>query len=128
MIEGYVSSGVGTEINRHKRSIRRLIEAIGKGENYFPFLITNGSRTYWYFLPIRSKNMGKKYIKEVNRIIVWSPKYQKSLKQEDIELFQDYKKRWEEKVGIELKTNVLDYYKPLDSLIDLALQKWLERI
>ncbi len=31
-------------------------------------------------------------------------------------------------MGEELKTEVLDAYKSLDSLIDLALEKWLERL
>ncbi|NET25212.1 hypothetical protein [Okeania sp. SIO1I7] len=55
LIEGYVSSGVGTEINRHKRSMQKLIEAIEKGGHYFQFTI--GNRRYYCSLPI-SKNMG----------------------------------------------------------------------
>ncbi|MGB3513773.1 MAG: hypothetical protein WBA93_32110 [Microcoleaceae cyanobacterium] len=34
LIEGYVSSGVGTEINKHKRSMQKLIEAIQIGGNW----------------------------------------------------------------------------------------------
>ncbi|NER05029.1 MAG: DUF91 domain-containing protein [Okeania sp. SIO3C4] len=132
LIEGYVSSGIGTEINRHKRSIQKLIEAIEKGGNHFSFTIGGGgrrysigSRRYYCFLPI-SKNMGKKYIKEVNRIIKY-PKHPKPLTREDIDLFQHHKKLWETKIGEKLKTEVLDAYKSLDLLIDLALEKWLER-
>lgn len=91
LIEGYVSSGVGTEINKHKKSIQRLIGAIEKGGNYFNFTI--GGRRYYCSLPI-SKNMGEKYIKEVNRIIKY-PKHPKPLTREDIDLFEHYKKLWE---------------------------------
>lgn len=45
-----------------------------------------------------------------------------------MELFKHYKKLWEARIGEELKTEVLDCYKPLDSLIDLALEKWLSRL
>ena len=107
-----------------KFNIKRLIEAIEKGGNHFHFTI--GNRRYYCSLPI-SKNMGEKYIKEVNKIIKY-PKNIKPLTREDIELFNHYKKLWEARIGEELKTEVLDCYKSLDSLIDLALEKWRSRL
>ncbi|MGB3513774.1 MAG: hypothetical protein WBA93_32115 [Microcoleaceae cyanobacterium] len=71
--------------------------------------------------------MGKKYIQEVRRIFKY-PKDQKPLTYEDLEIFKHYKKIYEARIGKELKTEVLDAYKSLDSLIDLALEKWLERL
>ena len=41
-----------------------------------------------------------------------------------MKLFRDEKKLWEATAGKELKTEFLDADKSLDSLIDLALQKW----
>ncbi|NER05387.1 MAG: hypothetical protein F6K17_23755 [Okeania sp. SIO3C4] len=56
------------------------------------------------------------------------PKNSKPLTCEDIELFKHYKKLWEVRIGEELKTEILDCYKSLDSLIDLALEKWRSRL
>ncbi|NEP05664.1 MAG: hypothetical protein F6K34_13040, partial [Okeania sp. SIO4D6] len=102
LIEGYVSSGVGTEINRHKRSMQKLIEAIEIGGNYSQFSIDIGNRIYYFSLPI-SKNMREKYIKAVLRIMKY-PKKPKPLTCEDMELFKHYKKLWEARIGEELKT------------------------
>ncbi len=131
LIEGYVSSGVGTEINRYKRSIQKLIEAIELGGNWsikyqYGWSMIILGKHYDCYLPIKENLLGK-YVKEVNRIMRY-PKHPKPLIREDIELFKHYKQLWEARMGEELKTDVLDAYKSLDSLIDLALQKWLERI
>ncbi|MGD1715272.1 endonuclease NucS domain-containing protein [Dapis sp. BLCC M172] len=122
LIEGYVSSGVETEINRYKRSIKRLIEAIEIGGYFSQFILGR----HICSLPIK-RSITDKYIKEVNRIIKY-PKHPKPLTREDIELFQYHKNLYEARTGQELQTEVLDAYKSLDSLVDLALQKWLERI
>lgn len=93
LIEGYVSSGVGTEINRHKRSMQKLIEAIEKGGDwsrrwkYGWSEITVGG--YSCYLPIK-ESMVYKYVKEVNKIIKY-PKNIKPLTKEDMELFKHYK-------------------------------------
>ncbi|NEQ77228.1 MAG: DUF91 domain-containing protein [Okeania sp. SIO2C9] len=122
LIEGYVSSGIGTEINRHKRSIQKLIEAIERGGDFYQFILGK----YICSLPIK-KSTTNQYIKEVNKILRYI-KHSKSLTCEDIILFNYHKKLWEARIGTEFKPNVLDYYKSLDSLIDLVLEKWLARL
>ncbi len=97
LIEGYVSSGVGTEINRHKRSIHKLIEGIEIGGDWsikcqYAWSMIIVGRHYNCYLPIKESMLGK-YVKEVN-IIMRYPKHPKPLTREDIELFKHYKKLW----------------------------------
>ncbi|MGK7921887.1 MAG: endonuclease NucS domain-containing protein [Trichodesmium sp.] len=127
LIEGYVSSGVGTEINKHKRSMQKLLEAIQTEGECSKITVTEKKIVKGiYSLPIKA-TMLDKYFKAVNKILS-DYEHGKLLISEDIELFKHYKKVSRERMGKELNSKVLDYYKSLESLIDLALEKWLERL
>ncbi|NES65023.1 MAG: hypothetical protein F6K24_07060 [Okeania sp. SIO2D1] len=127
LIEGYVSSGIGTKINKHKRSMQKLIEAIEtEGDCCKVTFIENKIVKGRYSLPIK-RTMLNKYFQIVNRILS-DYQHAKLLTYEDVELFKHYKKMSRERMRKELNSKVLDYYKSLDSLIDLALEKWLARL
>jgi hypothetical protein len=77
------------------------------------------------FSPIKSKTIVK-YEKEF-----WNNykklKQLQALTYEDVKLLEDYSKFYEEDKGKAIEI-IPSPYKNLDSLIDLALEKWLERV
>ncbi|MEB3277669.1 MAG: endonuclease NucS domain-containing protein [Lyngbya sp.] len=128
LIEGYVSSGIGTEINKQKRMTKNLIEAATLGQegqlSCFYHNYSNGSQ-YSVCLKI-SKNMIGKYVKLVNQVSRDIEDH-KLVIRENIELLEFHIKLLKEQINIERQLENLPY-KNLDSLIDLALEKWLERV
>ena len=144
LIEGYVSSGVGTEINKHKRSMQKLLEAIqgrnqGKrrGSSYIRYYNDKG-QMYHYTLPV-VQNTARKYLTAIRRIQSAGIE-KKPITYEDAEFINVQREIFKKKTGIEYKSQLIpnksleslqvDFnpYKSLDSLIDMALEKWLERL
>lgn len=130
LIEGYVSRGVGTEINRAKRNIQRIIDAIQKGDRgtYGSFYCYGyiGNTSYHISLPV-TKVMGEKYFREARRIGNDARK-NKTLLYEEIELKKMNNKMWEIETNIKFSSQVENYDRSLESLLDLALEKWSDRV
>ncbi len=141
LIEGYVSSGVGTEINRRKKDIENLITILQGSlklateieeikdrteQNIQYFRKNKRPRGSWELkLPIK-KSTVKRYLEAIRRIAS-SPENKKPITYEDTKLISLSRELSKQKRGIGI-TREFYPYKSLDSLIDLALQKWLERI
>lgn len=102
LIEGYVSAGVGTKITSYKRVIatrhRKIKEILGK--------------KYYY---ANHKDV-RQYIKDINKIKT-KVRDLEPLLYEEINYIKEY---------ID-KTDNLPY-KSLETLVDIALKKWLQRI
>jgi hypothetical protein len=137
LIEGYVSQGVGTEINKTKRRVQKIIDAIDEGGYHFRFTIKSYDRLgspISVRLPVKD-SVGKKYIQEIN-IIIRNSKLRKTLVCEEIELILSHEKLCEqarEKASMSpeyktLPSEVAGYDRSLESLLDLALEKWSDRV
>ncbi|MFZ1027477.1 MAG: endonuclease NucS domain-containing protein [Limnoraphis robusta] len=128
LIEGYVASGIGTEINKQKRMTKNLIEAATLGqEGQFSYFYHNASNGRQYSVSLKiTSNMMSKYIKLVNKV-GRDIDDNKIVLKEKIELLEFHIKLLKEQINIERKLEKIPY-KNLDSLIELALEKWLERV
>lgn len=127
LIEGYISSGIGTEINKQKRITKNLIEAatLGQEGQFSYFYCYDSGNKYMIYLNI-NQNMMNKYINLVNQTFK-DIEEKKAIIKENIELLELDNSFLKDKASIERKLENLPY-KNLDSLIDLALEKWLERV
>ncbi|MDY7002850.1 MAG: endonuclease NucS [Cyanobacteriota bacterium] len=141
LIEGYVSSGVGIEINRHKKDIENLItilqgslklvteieEIKDRTEPKIRYFTKNkGAHGSWELkLPVK-KSTAKRYLEAIRRIAS-SPEKKKPITYEDTKLISLSRELSKEKRGIGI-TREFYPYKPLDSLIELALEKWRSRL
>ncbi len=140
LIEGYVSSGIGTEINSRKKTLLNFISKISQFQFYTHQYIYYGKPCFYFLKDSSTRRINainiyldgenslmRRYIKEINHVQKYLH-YLKPITREDVML-------------IEFHTTMLnqivpeaDYkienipYKSLDSLIDLALEKWLERV
>ncbi len=138
LIEGYVSSGVGTEINRRKKDIENLITILQGSlklateieeikdrteQNIKYFRKNKRPRGSWELkLPIK-KSTVKRYLEAIRRIAS-SPENKKPITYEDTKLISFSRELSKENRGVGI-TREFYPYKSLDSLVDLALQKWL---
>ena len=125
LIEGYVTSGIGTEINKKKKAIMELNGTIRMRREWKKLQLEDQTQFRYNYSPIKSKTMAQ------YRSAVWnnfkSLQNRKSLTYEDVKLLEDYSKFSEEDTGKRIKI-IPSPYKSLDFLIDLALEKWLERV
>lgn len=131
LIEGYVASGMGTEINQRKRLIKNLLEKLENGyqpqENRFfsYFFYYHGNYRYSIHLQCSQKDTNN-YVKQTNmirkKIMTFKPVIYEEMKliEFEIEIIKG-------KTGIERELEKSPY-KSLNSLIHLALEKWLARI
>ncbi|ERT09241.1 hypothetical protein M595_0687 [Lyngbya aestuarii BL J] len=125
LIEGYIASGIGLQINKRKKAIMDLNGTIRVGREWKKLQLEDPTQFRYNFSPIKSKTMAK------YRSAVWntfkSLQNRKPLTYEDVKLLEDYSKFSEEDTGKGIKI-IPSPYKSLDFLIDLALEKWLERV
>ncbi|MGB3534261.1 MAG: endonuclease NucS domain-containing protein [Microcoleaceae cyanobacterium] len=127
LIEGYVSSGIGTEINKRKTMINSLINKIEYNEkkprNYFNY-VTYGEyhRLYLYL----SKKMTIRYVKLVNQISR-DIENDKVVSRSDLNLLELHKKLLKQQVNIDYKLNASPD-QSLNTLLDLTLERWLNRL
>ncbi|WP_254174570.1 endonuclease NucS domain-containing protein [Planktothrix pseudagardhii] len=127
LIEGYVARGMGTEINQRKRLIKNLFEKIKDGyesqENRFLSYFSYNNR---YIQLQCSRKYTHNYVKQTDmirkKIIIFKPVTYEEMKLIELDI-----KIIKEKTGIERELEKSPY-KSLNSLIDLALEKWLARI
>lgn len=133
LIEGYVSSGIGTELNLRRRSLNNIIKTIQNGHSGHSLPYTSylhyehkTGRKYHYSLPIHPLR-GKKYIKELNQTIqnIWND--EKPILYDEIEFYEFYIELIKNQTGLEHSFDC-NPYKSLENLIDLALEKWLARL
>lgn len=130
LIEGYVSTGIGTEINRHKRNVKSLIQALEpelqrkSWIGYYGFRHYENGKEYHYNL-MTTKNRAEQYLKEAKNVFRLV-REDDLLTYEDTEFISFYKQLIQKKTDIcpDLQPN----YKSLNSLLDLALEKWLHRL
>ncbi|MEA5497907.1 endonuclease NucS domain-containing protein [Limnoraphis robusta] len=125
LIEGYIASGIGLQLNKRKKAIMELNDTIRIRRELKKLQLEDPTQFRYNYLPIKSKTMAQ------YRSAVWnnfkSLHNRKSLTYEDVKLLEDYSKFSEEDTG--KRINIIPSpYKNLDSLIDLALEKWLERV
>ncbi|MBS0017167.1 MAG: DUF91 domain-containing protein [Arthrospira sp. SH-MAG29] len=126
LIEGYLSQGVGTEINRAKRNIQRIMDAIDRGGHFFDFYQYIGNCRYSRYLPIK-KSVGDQYIKETNRIIK-RLRDKKPLLYEEIKILYQDRERCKNELNQKPDYDFDSHDKTLGSLLDLALEKWSDRV
>ncbi|NES03912.1 MAG: hypothetical protein F6K22_14300 [Okeania sp. SIO2F4] len=138
MIEGYVSSGVGAEINRRKKDIENLITRLQESlklvteieeikDRIEQNILYNNAKIkrYRYHFPLKlpvKKSTAKKYIETIQRIAS-APENKKLITHEDTKLISLSRELSKQKRGIGI-TREFYPYKSLDLLIDLALEKW----
>ncbi|MGB3188710.1 MAG: hypothetical protein WBB43_04695, partial [Limnoraphis sp.] len=125
LVEGYISSGIGLQINKRKKAIMDLNGTIRTGRELKKLQLEDPTQFRYNYSPLKSKTIAK-YEKEF-----WNNykklKQLQALTYEDVKLLEDYSKFYEEDKGKAIKI-IPSPYKSLDSLIDLALEKWLERV
>ncbi|WP_354634815.1 endonuclease NucS domain-containing protein [Planktothricoides raciborskii] len=113
LIEGYVSSGIGAQITSQKKVIANLIEKFNP-EDY-------QSSVYWR----NARKWNRYYLKEFKRI-------QKQIEEEQPISWEDLKLRDKLQQFLEElrreKLSLKNPCKPLNYLVDLSLNKWLERL
>jgi len=125
LVEGYISSGIGLQINKRKKAIMDLNGTIRTGREWKKLQLEDPTLFRYNYSPLKSKTIAK-YEKEF-----WNNykklKQLQALTYEDVKLLEDYSKFYEEDKGKAIEI-IPSPYKNLDSLIDLALEKWLERV
>ncbi|CDM96541.1 MULTISPECIES: endonuclease NucS domain-containing protein [Limnospira] len=137
LIEGYVSKEVGNEINQTKRQVQKIIDAINQGG--YECWISMKSCDYFGFpftliLPVKN-SVGKKYVQAIKRICSYS-KHKKNLVYEEIYLSILHKNLCHKIIKNEsmrekfkaLPSEIWGYDRSLQSLLDLALEKWSDRV
>ncbi|HEY9783074.1 MAG TPA: endonuclease NucS domain-containing protein [Leptolyngbyaceae cyanobacterium] len=118
LVEGYVSEGIGTKITSHKRVIanrhKKLKELLAKKETYY------SNRMFF-----------RQYAKDINAIRN-KLSNRSPITHEEMQYFDE---GWEPATEEELQsletTTEFEYQIPyfsLNKIVDLALEKWLERI
>ncbi|WRH68521.1 MAG: endonuclease NucS [Planktothrix sp. GU0601_MAG3] len=131
LIEGYVASGMGTEINQRKRLIKNLFEKVENGyqpqENRFFSYCYYYHGNYRYSIHLQcSQKDTNNYVNQTNiihkKIMTFKPVTYEEMKLIELDI-----KIIKEKTGIERELEKSPY-KSLNNLIDLSLEKWLARI
>lgn len=157
LIEGYITSGIGTELNSRRRELNNLRKKIensrpvpakedylligrvrGTGRRiftmndrrrvsyqYFTEQDTSG-KEYDYYLSIDNQ-AGKQYrqiVKDINKNI---EDREKPVLFEEIAFHRFYVELVKAKTGLQ-KTLKINPYQSLEYLIDLALEKWFNRL
>lgn len=119
LIEGYVSEGIGTTINSRKRVIanrhKKLKELLAKNQTYY-------SNRNFFRQDAKDINAIKKKLSNLQPVTHEEMQYfdegSQPLTNEELQSIK------EEDIGFEYETPYLS----LDSLVNLALKKWLERL
>jgi len=134
LVEGYVNSGVGTEINAHKRVVENLFKKFynkrGYGYCFCTYYVDNRFQDIRVDVDNRATlnkyfdtyNSISKKFRSSDPIIIMTPK--------EIELFTVVIPT-EEKIEIKFPGWSIDInsaYKNLDYLVDIALERWASRI
>ncbi len=129
-IEGYVSTGIGSEINRHKRKITSLIQSLSHELqrkifwNSHSFYHYNGEQRYHYGLDTTNIR-AKQYIQEVKKVYKLVEE-DTPITYEDTELIYFYRELIMKKTGY--YPQLMPNYKSLNTLLNLTLSKWLKRL
>lgn len=132
LVEGYVNSGVGTEINAHKRVVSNLIKKLhGKRNSSYSFSFRRSWGNIWIGLDVDSatvrkylniSNLASRKIRKFELITIITP--------EEIELLTTVIPI-EEQIEKEIfmwNVDIQSVYKSLDYLVDIALERWSLRI
>jgi len=129
LIEGYVTSGIGTEINRRRRELNNLIKTIQKGQNSYTnfFVYDNNGRQHDYYLNINSVT-AKKYIKAVRESKKSIQDNYSPVLLEQIQFYKFDVELTKQKTGMDLTIDYSNCYKSLESLVYLALEKWSNKL
>jgi RecB family endonuclease NucS len=125
LIEGYVSTGIGTEINKQKTIIRSLINNIKEGKDGQSSYFYRSSKHGMVTIPVSDRVM-KKFIKTVSKIDQ-KIRNDKFMTQEEVELVLLHDDLVKEQTNVEYKLDPSPY-KSLNTLLDLSLEKWLIRV
>jgi len=133
LVEGYVNSGVGTEINAYKRIVKNLINKLhGKRNDRYSFRFRkSGWEDIWIGLDVSSATVTK-YLKISN---LASEKIRKLelftiIIPEEIELLTaviPLKEQIEKEIFM-WNVDIQAIYKNLDYFVDMALSRWSSRL
>lgn len=125
LIEGYVSKEVGNKINRVKKNIQKIMDKIDQGWEFDCF-----HRTCLYG---KEQRWSEKYIQELKNV---SKKLNpiKPLIKEEIDLLKYHENLYRQQhqeayhQTTTFKFELDGYDRSLQSLLDLALEKWSDRV
>jgi RecB family endonuclease NucS len=133
LVEGYVNSGVGTDINAHKRMVNNLIKKLyGKRNSSYSFRFCKTGRSdIWIGLDVDNATVSK-YLNISNLASEKICKLEPItiISSEEIELITTVIPI-EEQIEKEIfmwDVDIQSVYKNLDYFVNMALKRWLSRI